>query len=112
MDATIYGDDIATFNDIIEKNGKYEISNAYISRVNTNFPGHCDDYQMTISGRTLVRRIDSTSSTSAPTPQYNQLIAIPHDPYTNDQYGTTVILFQTPLPFTDALDFRFVSSSL
>ncbi|KAL2936063.1 Replication protein A 70 kDa DNA-binding subunit B [Bienertia sinuspersici] len=83
MRGAIFGDDISTFEQALERNGEYEISNAMIQPVPQQFQLKDNEYQMNFNDRVNVTPLHGESSTHGP--KFLSIAEIPRNDDTNKE---------------------------
>ena len=85
MKATIFGNDIESFSESLQRNGEYELSNAIIKPVDAKYAMRSNEYSLIINGQTNIEPL--TNDPSLLGPQYRTLLSVPKDTRPDSLYG-------------------------
>ncbi|KAL2903287.1 Replication protein A 70 kDa DNA-binding subunit B [Bienertia sinuspersici] len=83
MRGAIFGDDISTFEQALERNGEYEISNAMIQPIPPQFQLKDNEYQMNFNDRVKLTPLHGESSNQGP--KFLSIAGIPRSDDTNKE---------------------------
>ena len=85
MKATIFGNDIESFSEALQRNGEYELSNAVVSPVAAKYAIRSKEYSLIINCQTTIEPL--TNDPSLLGPQYRTLFSVPKDTRSDLLYG-------------------------
>ena len=86
MQATIYGDDIPSYDDAIKYQKEYEISNAVVKPIKKEMHSRVEKYEMEFNNRTVIRPLFKQSEVDE-IPKYCAIADIDCDPQSTERYG-------------------------
>ncbi|XP_074299981.1 replication factor A protein 1-like [Silene latifolia] len=95
---TLFNDDIPAFENIIQKRGEYDISNAKIKVMPEKYRRNADDfpYQLSFGADTIIRAVEGTKVPTGP--EYLPIDSIPRTVHPDDRYDLlAVLIYVEPL---------------